>query len=164
MRLNYIEELYMLYKKDIYLYLMSLTHNHTLSEDLLSETFIRAIKCIPTFKGKSSVKTWLFGIARNVWLQHLRSHRVTVEYDDLIEVYVKDNLEDGIITKETIKRMKELLDQKEERVKKIVWMRVDGIPFGEIAKKLNISENSARVIDFRTKQELKTVLKKEGYL
>lgn len=61
-----IEKLHILYKQDIYIYLLSLTHNPDLSEDLLSETFVRAITSIGNFKGQSSVKTWLFSIARNL--------------------------------------------------------------------------------------------------
>lgn len=51
-----IEDLYLLYKDDIYRYLLSLTHNPSLSEDLLSETFVNAISSISSFKGKSSIK------------------------------------------------------------------------------------------------------------
>lgn len=64
-----IEKLYMDYKDDVYRYLVSLTKNPDLSEDLLSETFVSAISSISNFKGQSSVKTWLFSIARNMWLQ-----------------------------------------------------------------------------------------------
>lgn len=159
-----IEKLYMQYKKDIYLYFMSLTQDHTLSEDLLSETFVKAIKSLPTFRGQSTVKTWLFGIAKNTWLQHLRSCRKTVEYDELLEVYVNYGLDELIISKEKICRIKEFLQKKDERTRKIVSMRVEGVPYSEIAEKLHISESSARVIDYRVKQGMKNELKKKGYL
>ena len=86
-----IEQLYKLYKDDVYRYLLSLTHNPTLSEDLLSETFVNAITSLDNFKGKSSVKTWLFAIARNLWLQKLRKDRPTLEYNDLLELYVSEH-------------------------------------------------------------------------
>jgi RNA polymerase sigma factor (sigma-70 family) len=67
-----IEKLYFTYKKDIYQYLLSITQNPALSEDLLSETFVRAIYSIGNFKENSSVKTWLFGIAygKSDWYNH----------------------------------------------------------------------------------------------
>lgn len=160
----HIEELYMQYKRDIYLYLMSLTHNHTLSEDLLSETFVKAIISLPTFKEQSSVNAWLIGIARNTWLQYLRKNRKVLEYDELLGAYIRNSMEESLISKETIRRINELLQEKEERTRIIILMRVDGAPYSEIAERLNISENAARVIDFRTKQYLKGALKKEGYL
>ena len=60
-----IKKIYEEYKKDVFVYLMSLTNDTCLSEDLVSETFLSAIKSIQRFKGESSIKTWLFSIARN---------------------------------------------------------------------------------------------------
>lgn len=157
-----IENLYLEYKKDVFNYLLSLTHDPTLSEDLLSETFIKAIYSIGGFKGNSSIKTWLFGIARNLWLQNLRKYRVTLEYSDLLEVYVTDNIFENFYTKQIYERVDELLKAKDIQVQKIVKMRVEGISYSEISDILGISENSARVIDFRTKKWLKDMLKKEG--
>ncbi len=159
-----IEELYMEYKKDIYYYLLSLTHDSALSEDLLSETFVKVIFSIGSFKGESTVKTWLFGIARHLWLQHLRKERSTVEYNDLLELYVLDQTMDQIITEQIAKRINELLQLKDERTKKVVGMRINGISYCEISEKVGISENSARVIDFRTKKWIKAVLEKEGFI
>jgi len=67
-----IEKLYLEHKQNVYNYLLGLTHNPILSEDLLSETFVKAIYSIGNFKGNSSIKTWLFSIARHLWLQNLR--------------------------------------------------------------------------------------------
>ena len=44
---------------------MSLTNDAFLSEDLVSETFLSSIRSIHRFKGESSIKIWLFSIARN---------------------------------------------------------------------------------------------------
>ena len=157
-----IEELYTLYKEDIYRYLLSLTRNPNLSEDLLSETFINAITSIRSFKGQSSIKTWLFSIARNLWLQSIRKNRYILEYNDLLELYVGETIDDRLVTKEKIARIKKLLLQKDERTQKIVSMRIEGYSFGEIAMEVGIKENSARVIDFRTKRWIKNILEKEG--
>jgi RNA polymerase sigma factor (sigma-70 family) len=157
-----IEKLYTEYKQDVYGYLLHLTKNPILAEDLLQETFIKSITAIGSFKGQSSIKTWLFGIARNIWLQSLRQDKPQLEYNDLLEIYVKDSVEDGIAAKEIMNKIKELLSQKDIRTQRIIHMRVEGISYMEIAETLGISENSARVIDFRTKKWLKSILKKEG--
>ena len=156
-----IEQLYKLYKDDVYRYLLSLTHNPTLSEDLLSETFVNAITSLDNFKGKSSVKTWLFAIARNLWLQKLRKDRPTLEYNDLLELYVSESIEERLITKETVQEIRATI-KKDIRTQKIINLRVEGYSFAHIAKQLQISENSARVIDFRTKKWIKATLGKEG--
>lgn len=157
-----IETLYILYKQDVYLYLLSLTHNPNLSEDLLSETFVNAISSIRNFKGQSTVKTWLISIARNLWLQRLRKEKNTVEYNDLLGLYVSDSIAERLITMETAKRIKRLLLEKDERTQKIVNMRVEGYSYGEIAREVAIAESSARVIDFRTKKWIRSILVEEG--
>ena len=157
-----IENLYRQYKQDVFYYLMSLTHNPTLSEDLLSETFLKAIHALPRFKENSSIKTWLFGIARNLWLQHLRGFKAQVEYDDLLEIYITESMEDRLIAKETIFRIHELLSTKDERTRNIVNMRIDGFSYSEISEKIGVSESSARVIDFRVKKWIKSKLEMEG--
>lgn len=159
-----IENLYLLYKTDVYLYLLSLTHNSGLSEELLSETFVNAIRSIENFKGNSSVKTWLCSIARNLWFQRIRKEKHTVEYNDLLELYVSDGIVENLITKETVKRINNLLLKKDQRTQKIVNMRVEGYSFGEIAEKLNLSESSARVIDFRARKYIKESLEKEDVI
>ncbi|WP_147590108.1 RNA polymerase sigma factor [Clostridium polynesiense] len=159
-----IEILYMEYKKDIYYYLLNLTHNQSLSEDLLQETFIKAISSINNFKGQSSVKTWLLGIARNLWLQSLRSEKSNLEYNDLLEIYVRDCVDDNLITEEISVKIEELIRLKEKRTQEIVKLRIQGVSYNEISLKLAISESSARVIDFRTKKWIKNKLEEEGYL
>ena len=78
MKLPELEELYRRYRMDLYRYLCFLTHDPVQAEDLLSETFVRVIKRLPTFRGECEVKTWLFGIARNIWLESLRRRRLQV--------------------------------------------------------------------------------------
>lgn len=159
-----IEKLYSEYKEDVYGYLIHLTHNPSLSEDLLQETFVKAIISINNFKGNSTVKTWLFGIARNLWLQSLRREKPALEYNDLLEIYVSDSIEASFITKQAINRIYSLLSEKDERTRRVIRMRIEGISYSEISEKVGIAENSARVIDFRTKKWLKAILEKEGLI
>lgn len=43
------------------------------ADDLTQETYLRAFRALDTFAGRSSVRTWLLGIARRVCADHLRS-------------------------------------------------------------------------------------------
>ena len=45
-----VDELYRMYSADVYRYLCSITRDASLSEDLLSETFVRANRCIGGFR------------------------------------------------------------------------------------------------------------------
>ena len=57
-----------------------------------------------------------------------------------------------------------LLEQKDERTRRVVALRVQGIPYDRIAAELGISPGSARVIDCRARHWLKETLRKEGLL
>ena len=157
-----IEKIYKLYKDDIYKYLISLTYDPSLSEDLLSETFIRAIKSIGRFKGDSSIKTWLFSIARYSWYDYLRMDKKELPLHDLINLYISENIEKNTVNKEVAERIIELLKEEDERNRDIVIMRINGYSYYDIGIKHNISESSARVINFRTKNKIKDILEKEG--
>lgn len=159
-----LEELYNTYRMDLYRYLCHLTHDSAKAEDLLSETFLRALKRLHTYRGDCAVKTWLFGIARNVWLESLRKQRPTVSADDLLETYLADDtLPETTDTRLQWQRVRQLLAQKDDRARRVVQLRAAGYSYTEISQILQISESSARVIEHRTRTWLKQQLAKEGY-
>ena len=43
------------------------------ADDLTQETYLRAFRALPGFEGRSSARTWLFGIARRVCADHIRT-------------------------------------------------------------------------------------------
>lgn len=159
-----LEELYNTYRTDLYRYLCHLTHDPAEAEDLLSETFLRALRRLHTYRGDCAVKTWLFGIAHNVWLESLRKRRPTVSADDLLETYLTDDtLPDHTDTRLQWQRVQALLQQKDDRARRVVQLRAQGYSYAEIAVRLGISESSARVIEHRTRTWLKQQLATEGY-
>lgn len=164
MPLPELEELYRRYRTDLYRYLCHLTHDPAEAEDLLSETFLRALNRLHTYRGDCAVKTWLFGIARNIWLEGLRKKRPAASTDDLLESYLaEDTLAEHTDTRLQWQRVRELLQQKDDRTRRVVQLRAAGYSYNEIAARLHISESSARVIEHRTRIWLKEMLAKEGY-
>ncbi len=76
------------YQQPIYNYLLRMTQNQTEAEDLTQETFIRAHRSLPTFRGESSLSTWLYRIATNVSLDHFRRRttqqaKVTLSFEEV---------------------------------------------------------------------------------
>ena len=100
----------------------------------------------------------------NVWLESLRKRRPTVSADDLLETYLTDDtLPDHTDTRLQWQRVQALLQQKDDRARRVVQLRAQGYSYAEIAARLGISESSARVIEHRTRTWLKQQLAKEGY-
>lgn len=169
-----LEKLFHTYYKDLYRYLHSLTHDASLSEDLTSEVFLEVVKSIATFRGEADIKTWMFSIARHKWIDYLRKKNRRIEMEVLSELvgwqsaYDKQNNttkgpEEQYLHKELLERICALLNAEPERTRIIVQMRMEGYSFYEIAKKQEISESSARVIWFRTKEKIRQTLEKEGF-
>lgn len=160
-----MEAIFIAHKKDVYRYLLSLTHDPDAAEELLSETFLKALQGLERFRGESTVKTWLFGIARNLWLQTLRKRREDAPPDRFVSRYISENALYGEIDgKELSARTHALLAQKSEKTRRVMAMRIEGYSPSEIAAACGISENSVRVIEFRTKKWLKECLETEGLL
>jgi RNA polymerase sigma-70 factor, ECF subfamily len=67
-----LEEIFRLHQKEIYVYFLRTTGNRPLAEDLGQETFARACSAAVLFRGDSSIRTWLFAIARRVMVDHIR--------------------------------------------------------------------------------------------
>lgn len=62
----------------MYVYFLRLSGNSSEAEELAQDTFVRACGAAVRFRGDSSPRTWLLGIARRVWLEALRKrHRGT---------------------------------------------------------------------------------------
>ncbi|MFX3673975.1 MAG: RNA polymerase sigma factor SigX [Paenisporosarcina sp.] len=68
--------LYDHFHQDVFQFLMYLVKNRQTAEDLMHEVYVRVLKAYSRFEGKSSEKTWLFSIAKNVAIDHFRKNAV----------------------------------------------------------------------------------------
>lgn len=86
-----LAELMRLYSEALYWHIRRLVVCHEDAEDVLQECFIKAFGNIERFEGRSSLKTWLYRVATNEAIRHLRSSRLaTRSYDDgagLLELF-----------------------------------------------------------------------------
>ena len=71
-----LSELYALYQRPLFTYLLQLTPDYGLAEELLQDTLVAVWKSARTFEGRSKVLTWLIGIARRQAHNTLRQHRL----------------------------------------------------------------------------------------
>jgi RNA polymerase sigma-70 factor, ECF subfamily len=82
------------YISSLYSYAMVLTRNRAEAEDLVQETYVRAIGAMGNLRGDSNVKSWLFTILRNVWLNQLRKRRTTPE---MVAIDVEENAGNAVV-------------------------------------------------------------------
>ncbi|MBD8031953.1 MULTISPECIES: RNA polymerase sigma factor SigX [Solibacillus] len=76
MQQSIFHRLYDMYHQDVFNFLFYLVKNRTAAEDLSHEVYVRVLKSYERFEGKSSEKTWLFSIAKNVAIDYFRKKQV----------------------------------------------------------------------------------------
>ncbi|GKU81050.1 RNA polymerase sigma factor SigX [Niallia sp. NCCP-28] len=69
------DDLYDKYHHDVFQFLLYMVQHKETAEDLMQEVYIRVFKSYKRFEGKSSQKTWLFSIAKNVAIDHFRKQK-----------------------------------------------------------------------------------------
>ncbi len=106
------------HKQELYSYLLWLTHDTTLAEDLLQETFVQAISSLERFRKESSVRTWLFSIARHLWMKHLRDRKPAPLPEEILFNLSEDTLQKQFSDRQILKRVEQLLAQKDARAGK----------------------------------------------
>ncbi len=152
-----IEEIYVEYSKQIYRYLISLTRNEHLSEELTQETFFIAVKKINQFRGECKIYTWLCQIAKNLYYKESKKQKkIDMIPLDILEETI--NNQDNNLEIETINKMDlyQKINSLDEKSRQVIYLRLIGeFSFKEIGEALNISENLARVIFYRGKRKIR---------
>ena len=150
-----IELLYQEYYDDIYHYVLMMHYNHDDIEDIVQNTFIKAIKGIGHFRGDSNVKTWLFTIARNECIRYPKSKHVPINDQIAATIYIQ-GMEDNYCNKEITTYISEYIVNCQEPIKSLLALRLEGRTFVEIGHILQKSDVWCRVTFMRKKNELIT--------
>jgi RNA polymerase sigma-70 factor, ECF subfamily len=82
------------YLDGLYSYALALTRNHTEAEDLVQETYLRAMQAVKRLRAGSNIKGWLFTILRNAWFNQLRKRR---NGPQVVEIDVGDSVANSIV-------------------------------------------------------------------
>lgn len=152
-----IEEIYKKYQKIVYKYLMCLTKNSDIAEELTQETFYKMIKKINTYKGQANISVWLCEIAKNLWYDELRKKkRKIISSEETEEIMSEENIEEDYISKEKVLKIKENIDKLDNLTQRVLYLRLNSdLSFKEIGEILGKSEIWARVTFYRGKQKVK---------
>ena len=132
-------------------------HDLSLAEDAVQETFIKAYRALPSFRGECSTKTWLMRIAINVcrdmqrgsWLKHISR---TVTLDQLAEPSESFS-EDAVAVNMEIARLPVKLREA------VLLYYYQNMKIEEVADALGIGISSASERLKRAKEKLRTALK-----
>jgi RNA polymerase sigma-70 factor, ECF subfamily len=147
-----LEEMYQAYKEPVFHYLRNMCHNTTIAEELTHDTFIKAFKGFGRFRGESSLKTWLFKIARNTYLNEAKKfsqkNEITYAEPELQSSGTIRNIETEMMVRQTFQKLTE-----QERT--LLILREQGFSLNEMAEILGQTEGSIKVGIHRAKRKFK---------
>lgn len=158
-----IDDIYSAYNKELYIYAYSLCKNHYIAEELVSETFYRAILSINKCSG--DIKYWLFKVAKNVWYDGLRKEKTKSKYSfDGNNLKDSKDIVDTIIINEKrlyIYRCILLLPQNYQEI--TVLFYYCGFTLNQIAKSMGITPGATRTLLYRARKKLKSIMEDSNY-
>jgi RNA polymerase sigma-70 factor (ECF subfamily) len=151
----------------LYGYALVLTQNRSDAEDLVQETYVRAIRAMGRLRDDSNVKGWLFTILRNIWLNELRQRRkapevVDVEADvrtsNLIDESAK-NPHDVYVGDLDRRHVRKAIQQLPEEAREVILLREwEELSYQEIATVLDCPVGTVMSRLARARSKLKVLL------
>ncbi len=156
------------YKDGLIFYLNSFVNNIHTAEELAEETFVLLGIKKPKNKGKSSFKTWLYTIGRNVAIDYLRRHSKTAEisideYANLISE--EQSLELSYIQEEQKIIIHQSLSKLKLEYRQVLWLTYfEGLSNKETAIVMKKSVHNIETLVYRARNALKSQLEMEGFI
>lgn len=161
-----LEEIIRTCKDGLILYLNAFLQDPSLAEEVTEEVFVKLFVKRPRFLGNSSLRTWLYTIARNLAADHLRKHKnMTVSLDDCAETGNDIlSLEDAYIRREEAKILHKAIKKLKPEYMQVLWLYYfEGFTLKEIAKIVKKSVHNTETLIYRARLALKKKLSEEGF-
>ncbi|MDV6377647.1 sigma-70 family RNA polymerase sigma factor [Sporosarcina sp. GW1-11] len=161
--------LYEDYNRDVFNFLIYLTRNRDIAEDLMHEVYIRVLKSYGNFEGKSSEKTWLFAIAKNVSIDYFRKQATIKKHTNLhfdwetTELVAVDRLPEQLIELDDEKKVVlEALHSCTGDQKMVILLRFfQDLTIAETADALEWTESKVKTTQHRAIKALQEKVREE---
>ena len=161
-----IARLIKIYRDGLILYLNGFTADMGAAEELAEDTFVKLAVKKPRFNGKSSFKTWLYAISRNLALDWLRKNgRKAPEQlpEDMADKTAQPEL--YYIKEERDATVQRALRRLNPDYGSVLYLSYfEGFTNEEIKTVMNKSGRQVENLLYRAKQALKAQLEKEGFV
>jgi len=156
------EELVKRHQHQIYALALKMVRNHDDAADIAQDVFLKAYEVLGTFQKKSSFHTWLYRIAVNFCINHLRrdkaKHHVELETHHAIQ---SPQMLENMGTIELQDELNTAIKNLPEKQQTTVLLRVcDGLPYKEIAQILDCSIGTVKANYFHAVKNLRRLMKR----
>ena len=147
------KEIFEANSKKIYHLCYGYTGDEDTANDLMQETFLKVWQNLDKFRNQSMISTWIYRIAVNTCLSHLRVDKRQAK-DELTDNIIERTAEELSEKDEQVALLYRCISKLEENERIIITMVLDEMPYAEIAEISGISEGNLRVKIHRIKQKL----------
>lgn len=149
------EKIFRDYHGLVFKYLVKLSKNPSLAEELTQETFFRAYMNFSSLKDKEKASAWLCQIAKNSYYAWYNEHKKLEPIESAETETTSQSIEDLITQKDLSKEVLSCLHKLEEPYKEVFMLSVfGGFSLRDISEIFGKSESWARVTFYRAKQKI----------
>lgn len=159
-----LKMLYEKYRREIYLYLFSLCHSRELAEDLMQETFLKAILSLPDDHG--NMRAWMYMVARNLYFNHVKREKKYCSLEESVQSGNRETagLPEKMILDEQKRFLYQAMDKLNNPYKEVLLMQYfGGLSQKEIAAVLHMTPENVRIISYRAKKKIREYMEVSGY-
>ncbi|MCC6739731.1 MAG: sigma-70 family RNA polymerase sigma factor [Planctomycetia bacterium] len=165
-------ELYELHKGPLFSFLYRLSWDKVVAEDCLQEVFIAVWKAAPNWEPTAQVNTWLFRIARNIWINEGRKSKRRPALFSFLGPTDEEQPqpdfpgdeagpEDSALSQEARSAVRKAIDQLPEHERMVVLLsEFDGMKYAEIAEVLEIPVGTVKSRMSSASERLRGLLRK----
>lgn len=150
------DEIYQSHFDTVYRYVLSLSRDPHVAEEITQETFFKALRSLDQFRGDSSIKSWLCAIAKNIWISEQRKKKA--QPIDEVSVLPDPGIspEESIMRQDESMRIHRLLHCLDEPYREVFTLRTLGqLSFRDIGELFGKSGNWACVVYHRARAKIK---------
>jgi len=155
--------LYYKYKNTIFSYVYYLAGDLHVAEEICQDVFLKVYLNITKFEGRSSFKTWIYKIAKNTYLDYVRSQKKEVGLDNLenfAKGLVDQNMgpEDSAVNKERKELITKTLEKMGEKYRTLLILRdIQNLSYQEISDITEMELNTVKVGIYRARREFRKI-------
>ena len=163
------------YRNPVFHTILKMVHNRDDADDLTLEAFGKAFHKLSSYTPKYAFSTWLFKIAINNCIDHIRKKRIHfLSIDDPIEPGAEDDFasnlrssvldpEEQIIRFQQIELIRSVINKLSHKYRLMIELRFfEDLSYDEIARELNIPLGTVKAQLYRAKELLYKELQKPG--
>ena len=155
-------ELVSMTKQNLYWQIRRMVSSHEDADDLLQEVYIKVFRNISSFKGNSSLSTWIYRIAYNETVNFLKSKSKQNSSNDISLEDIAEKKSNGIsfFDSENINNLiKKAIQTLPERQREVFVLRYyNNVPFKEMEKTMHITESALKTSYHIAEKKIKELL------